>query len=79
MPKHIIDLYIYFLYYETKRSREAFERFYNAEHSRQWVKRYAVIGKRFYGEYMTKYSQEVKALQGRAPFEGIITPKGVFK
>jgi len=79
MPPHIVDLYVYFLYYGTKQSREAFERFYDSDSSRQWVRRYAVRGKIFYSDYMTKYSQEIRALQGQAPFQGIMTPRGVLK
>jgi hypothetical protein len=78
MPSYIIDLYIYFLCYGTTKSRVAFERFYNADKSRQWVKLFAIRGKEFYAKYMSKYSQEIRERE-KIPFSGVITPRGVFK
>lgn len=84
MPQHIIDLYLYFLYRGTKKpievgkSRKAFERFYDADNSREWVRRYAIRGGWFYAEFMSKYSKEIRELN-KKPFDGIITPRGVFK
>lgn len=77
MPPHIIDLYIYFLY-TGKKSRDAFERFYDSKNSRIWVKRYAILGNTFYSKFMSKYAQEIREREG-VPFSGIITPRGVLR
>jgi len=74
IPKHIIDIYIYFLC-TGKVSRDAFERFYDADNSRQWVRRYSVRGKEFYAKFMSKYSQEIREREGK-PFSGV-TPRGL--
>lgn len=80
IPSHIVDLYIYFLYPYTKKGNDAFERFYNASHSREWVKRYAAPGKEFYSKFMTKYSQEIREQwRNHMPFQGVITPRGLSK
>jgi len=77
IPKQIQNLYIYFLY-KDKRSREAFDKFYNIDGSRRFVRRYATRGKTFYAEYMSRYSQEVREMSS-VPFKGVITSRGIFK
>jgi len=59
-------------------AHKAFERFYDANGSRHFVKRYAVMGNSFYSKYMSKYSKEVREMNG-VPFQGIITPRGVMR
>ena len=77
MPSYIIDLYIYFLYPETKKSRLAFERFYNSNDSRHWVRCYATKGKDFYAKYMSKYSQEIR--EQFVKLGGITKPRRSFR
>jgi len=77
IPEHIVDLYIYFLY-TGKKSNEAFERFYDADNSRVWVRRYAVKGKEFYAKFMSMYLKEIREREG-IPFSGVMTPRGVLK
>lgn len=78
MPQRIIDFYIYFLYYGTKKSREAFDRFYDADDSRSWVRQYAVLGNRFYSEFMSRYSKEIREMNQKSS-NGITTSRGELK
>jgi len=77
MVDYIRDLYIYFLV-GGKQGREAFERFYDKPNSREFVRKFALRSGTFWSEYMTKYSQEIRDQLGR-PFQGVITPRGVFR
>ena len=63
MPNHIIDLYIYFLcdYYKSNR---AFDRFYDSPEASKF-KRYAILGSKFYSDYMIKYSGEIREIMRR--------------
>ncbi len=77
MPEYIIELYLYFLV-GGQRGREAFDRFYQRYSSREFVRRFANKHGKFWSDYMTRYSREIRE-QHNMPFEGVMTPRGIFK
>ena len=75
MPEWIVDLYLIHLA-DHKTSRHAFDRFYDANNSRIFVQRYAIRGKRFYSDFMSRYLKEIRE---RPEFSGIIIHRGVMR
>ena len=78
--KHITELYVYFLL-GGKEGRQAFNKFYNMDDSRQFVRNYASRYGKFWTEYMKRYLSEVREQfinSQQNPFRGVITPRGKF-
>lgn len=69
MPPEMQELYIYFLK-GGKESRQALQRFYmRGDQSREFVRSYAQVGKKFFADFMSIYLEEIKgAKESRGSF-----------
>lgn len=80
IPKPIVYLYEYFLFYPGKQSGKAFQSFYNTERSRIFVNRYATRGKTFYAEFMGEYSSEIRQqYRDYIPFQRSRKIRGILR
>lgn len=60
MSPDMQELYVYFLK-KGKPSRQALQKFYmRGSNSREFMRHYAIIGKKFYAEFMAIYLEELK-------------------